>query len=351
MTAPVLASVRLTPAYLIRNAEMTRWTIGNTGESSWGCAANRTRSGIGNDNTHWHKIPNRQAVKTMGLGGEPTDAFVQDFTASVGFDRCLYRYDISLHRSCPDALPRGGIEHAECAAIVGGLQEIQKDVVSGNVAWSVALEDVHEHRLPAHRAHRRGRQEAPYRPLAQRPGGDRSAFVSACRDRYVMARLEALLGVLLDLAEREADTIMPGYTHLQAAQPVTLGHHLLAWFEMFFRDRGRFSDCVMTTPGQHRSGSRASTPGRGGLHLPHCARVAGGPKSADLADRFLHKKRRLPRGAVSEQGFSLHAEVCCAAPPSTGAGLRSIPTGLIPHRSPIPPGSTSDEVGSKPRSG
>jgi hypothetical protein len=93
VTAPVLASVRLTPAYLIRNAEMTRWTICNTGESSWDVQRTEREAGSEMTNTYWRKIPNRQAVKTIGGGrarfSEPTDAFAQGFTPSVGFDRCL----------------------------------------------------------------------------------------------------------------------------------------------------------------------------------------------------------------------------------------------------------------------
>ena len=180
-----------------------------------------------------------------GRFSEPTDAFVQSFTASVGFDRRLYRYDIQGSIAHARMLCHVGVlSDAECAAIVGGLEEIQKDVESGNVAWSVALEDVHmniESRL-TERIGEVGKKLHTGRSRNDQVATDLRLYLRAEIDT-VMARLEALLGVLLDLAEREADTIMPGYTHLQAAQPVTLGHHLLAWFEMFFRDRGRFSDC------------------------------------------------------------------------------------------------------------
>ncbi|MGH8588403.1 MAG: argininosuccinate lyase, partial [Gammaproteobacteria bacterium] len=180
-----------------------------------------------------------------GRFSEPTDAFVRSFTASVGFDRHLYRYDIEGSIAHARMLCHVGVlSGAECAAIVGGLEEIQKDVESGNVAWSVALEDVHmniESRL-TERIGEVGKKLHTGRSRNDQVATDLRLYLRAEIDA-VMARLEALLGVLLDLAEREADTIMPGYTHLQAAQPVTLGHHLLAWFEMFFRDRGRFFDC------------------------------------------------------------------------------------------------------------
>jgi argininosuccinate lyase len=175
----------------------------------------------------------------------PTDAFVQNFTASVAFDRRLYRYDIQGSIAHARMLCHVGVlSDAECAAIVGGLEEIQKDVESGNVAWSVALEDVHmniESRL-TERIGEIGKKLHTGRSRNDQVATDLRLYLRAEIDA-IMARLEALLGVLLDLAEREADTIMPGYTHLQAAQPVTLGHHFLAWFEMLFRDRERFSDC------------------------------------------------------------------------------------------------------------
>jgi argininosuccinate lyase len=180
-----------------------------------------------------------------GRFSEPTDAFVQSFTASVGFDRRLYRYDIQGSIAHARMLCHVGVlSDAECAAIVGGLEEIQKDVESGRLTWSVALEDVHmniESRL-TERIGEVGKKLHTGRSRNDQVATDLRLYLRAEIDA-VMARLEALLGVLLDLADREADTIMPGYTHLQAAQPVTLGHHLLAWFEMFFRDRGRFSDC------------------------------------------------------------------------------------------------------------
>jgi len=170
---------------------------------------------------------------------------VQSFTASVGFDRRLYRHDIQGSIAHARMLCHVGVlSDAECAAIVGGLEDIQKDVESGNVAWSVALEDVHmniESRL-TERIGEVGKKLHTGRSRNDQVATDLRLYLRAEIDA-IMARLEALVGVLLDLGKREADTLMPGYTHLQAAQPVTLGHHLLAWFEMFFRDRERFFDC------------------------------------------------------------------------------------------------------------
>jgi argininosuccinate lyase len=180
-----------------------------------------------------------------GRFSEPTDAFVQGFTASVGFDRRLYRHDIRGSIAHARMLCHVGVlSESECAAIVDGLQAIQADLESGKIAWSVALEDVHmniEARL-TERIGEVGKKLHTGRSRNDQVATDLRLYL---RDEIdaVMQRLEALLSVQLELAEREADTIMPGYTHLQAAQPVTLGHHLLAWFEMFYRDRERFWDC------------------------------------------------------------------------------------------------------------
>ena len=125
----------------------------------------------------------------------------------------------------------------------------------------------------------------------------------------VMARLEALLGVLLDLAEREADTIMPGYTHLQAAQPVTLGHHLLAWFEMFFRDRGRFSDCrrrVNVMPLGAAALAGTSFP----IDRAFTARELG---FEAIAENSLD--------AVSDRDFAIELCACCGARPDPSVAL------------------------------
>ncbi len=180
-----------------------------------------------------------------GRFSEPTDHFVQGFTASIGFDRRLYRHDIRGSIAHARMLCHVGVlSDAECTAIVSGLEAIGRDLESGRLTWSVALEDVHmniEARL-TEQIGEVGKKLHTGRSRNDQVATDLRLYL---RDEIdvMMARLETLLGVLLDLAAREADTIMPGYTHLQAAQPVTLGHHFLAWFEMLFRDRERFFDC------------------------------------------------------------------------------------------------------------
>jgi argininosuccinate lyase len=176
---------------------------------------------------------------------EPTDAFVEAFTASVNFDRRLYRHDIAGSVAHAQMLAHVGVlTQAECDAIVKGLRQIEVEIERGELAWSVEFEDVHmniEARLIArigdvgkklHTGRSRNDQVATDVRLYLRDGID--AVHGA------LARLQA---AILTLAETETETIMPGFTHLQVAQPVTFGHHLLAWFEMLARDAARFHDC------------------------------------------------------------------------------------------------------------
>lgn len=176
---------------------------------------------------------------------EGTDAFVEAFTASIDFDRRLYRHDI-----------RGSIAHAQMLEHVGvlssddtrtiieGLETILHEIEHGEFDWSVALEDVHMN-IEARLTERVG--DAGKRLHTGRSRNDQVATDIRLwlRDEVTaidreLARLQH--GLLL-LAERESDTIMPGFTHLQVAQPVTFGHHVLAWFEMLRRDRERLADC------------------------------------------------------------------------------------------------------------
>ena len=176
---------------------------------------------------------------------EPTDAFVEAFTASIPFDRRLYRQDIAGSIAHATMLAHVGVlSPAERDAIVNGLIEIEAEIESGAFEWSVALEDVHmniESRLIArigeagkklHTGRSRNDQVATDLRLYLRDGVDEVSVA--------IARVQE---ALLVIAEREAETIMPGFTHLQVAQPVTFGHHMLAWFEMLQRDRTRFADC------------------------------------------------------------------------------------------------------------
>ena len=176
---------------------------------------------------------------------ESTDALVESFGASVGFDRRLYRYDIEGSLAHARMLARAGVlSQAELADVERGLRDILTDIERGDFAWLVEFEDVHMN-IEARLTERIG--EAGKKLHTGRSRNDQVATDLRLYLRHeidaIDAELLALQQVLLDLAEREADTVMPGFTHLQVAQPVTFGHHLMAWFEMLQRDRDRLRDC------------------------------------------------------------------------------------------------------------
>ncbi len=137
----------------------------------------------------------------------------------------------------------GVLTEAESAEICAGLAAIQAEIDAGRFHWSVALEDVHmniEQALVA-RIGAVGKKLHTARSRNDQVATDIRLYV---RDEIdaLCAQLTHLMEALITLAEREAATIMPGFTHLQAAQPITFGHHMLAWFEMLWRDRQRFGD-------------------------------------------------------------------------------------------------------------
>jgi argininosuccinate lyase len=180
-----------------------------------------------------------------GRFSAPTDAFVEAFTASIDFDRRLYRYDIAGSIAHATMLARQGIlSDAERDAIVSGLEAVRARIDAGDFAWSIPLEDVH---MNVESALTVAIGDAGKRLHTGRSRNDQVATDVRLwlRDEVDTIR-EAILRLqrtLLDLAEREAETLMPGFTHLQVAQPVTFGHHMMAWLEMLERDRERLADC------------------------------------------------------------------------------------------------------------
>ncbi|MCM8857540.1 MAG: argininosuccinate lyase [Candidatus Thiodiazotropha sp.] len=180
-----------------------------------------------------------------GRFNQPTDAFVEAFTASVEFDQRLYQYDIQGSIAHATMLASQGIlSDAERDAIVQGLELIRKRIEQGDFTWSVALEDVH---MNIESALTEAIGDAGKKLHTGRSRNDQVATDIRLwlRDeietiRTAILRLQA---ALLDKAELEIETILPGFTHLQTAQPVTFGHHLMAWFEMLERDRERLADC------------------------------------------------------------------------------------------------------------
>ncbi|MES9943963.1 MAG: argininosuccinate lyase [Candidatus Thiodiazotropha sp.] len=180
-----------------------------------------------------------------GRFNEPTDAFVEAFTASVGFDQRLYKYDIQGSIAHATMLARQGIlSDAECDTIVDGLEQIRTRIEQGDFSWSVSLEDVH---MNIESALTEAIGEAGKKLHTGRSRNDQVATDIRLwlRDEIEQIR-DAILGLqtaLLDKAELEVETILPGFTHLQTAQPVSFGHHMMAWFEMLERDRERLADC------------------------------------------------------------------------------------------------------------
>jgi argininosuccinate lyase len=180
-----------------------------------------------------------------GRFNEPVDAFVARFTASVNFDRRLFRHDIQGSIAHASMLCEVGVlTDIELEAIIGGLEAIASEIESGEFAWSIALEDVHMNIEAALTARIGG--------IGKKLHTGRSRNDQVATDIRLWLRdeidaigllLSALQTGMIELASIESDTIMPGFTHLQTAQPVTFGHHLLAWNEMLERDFGRLQDC------------------------------------------------------------------------------------------------------------
>ncbi len=172
------------------------------------------------------------------------DAVMEAINASIDVDQRMAKQDIDGSRAHARMLAQQGIiSDADAAAIDDGLSKVSEEIAQGLLTFRRELEDIHmnvEARLkeivgePAGRLH-------TGRSRNDQVATDFRLWVRDSIDR-VDAGLAALIGGLLDRAEEEADTILPGFTHLQPAQPVTLGHHLLAFVEMFSRDRGRFAD-------------------------------------------------------------------------------------------------------------
>ncbi len=190
----------------------------------------------------------QDSAKDKPWGGrfsESTDAFVEEFTASINFDKRLYKHDIQGSRAHARMLGKAGLLNTmEVEQILSGLDDIEKSAENGELEWKIALEDVHmniEARL-TDRIGIAGKKLHTGRSRNDQVATDVRLWL---RDQVdgVGHELRRLQYALVDLAEREADTILPGFTHLQVAQPITFGHHMLAWFEMLQRDYERLHDC------------------------------------------------------------------------------------------------------------
>ncbi|MCK5661868.1 MAG: argininosuccinate lyase, partial [Thiotrichaceae bacterium] len=182
------------------------------------------------DSTNKPLKKTQQAEKPWnGRFTEPTDAFVEAFTASVTFDQRMYQQDIAGSVAHAKMLAHiGVITQDECDQIIDGLRQIKQRIEAEEFIWSIKLEDVHMNIEAAltdligitgkklHTGRSRNDQVATDIRLYLRDEID-----------LVLNELKRLQSALINLAENEADTIMPGFTHLQTAQPVTFGHHML----------------------------------------------------------------------------------------------------------------------------
>ncbi len=176
---------------------------------------------------------------------EATDAFVESFTASVNFDHILADYDIEGSMAHARMLSKADIISApDLATMLAGLSEIRQEISQGQFQWSVQLEDVHmniEAALTA-RIGELGKVLHTGRSRNDQIATDLRLYLREQID-LIIGKIKQLLTGILDLAETHTQTIMPGFTHLQIAQPIVFGHHLMAWYAMLARDAERLIEC------------------------------------------------------------------------------------------------------------
>ena len=196
---------------------------------------------------NWFDVIEKMSDKKLWAGrfNEPTDAFVEAFTASVEFDQRLADFDIDgsiAHATMLSA--RNILSSEERDLIIEGLEKIRAQIHAGEFNWSVELEDVH---MNIEASLTRDIGDAGKKLHTGRSRNDQVATDVRLWLRHeiklILNELKRFQLALLHLAEQEAETLLPGFTHLQTAQPITFGHHMMAWFEMLKRDAGRFADC------------------------------------------------------------------------------------------------------------
>ena len=180
-----------------------------------------------------------------GRFNEPVSELVKQYTASIGFDQRLAEWDIQGSLAHAQMLTRSGVlSENDFTDIRRGMAEILEEIRSGKIEWSSDLEDVHmniERRL-TDKIGDAGKRLHTGRSRNDQVATDIRLWL---RDQITVIRslIQSLQTALLDLAEQNAETVMPGFTHLQVAQPVSFGHHMLAYVEMLGRDNERMADC------------------------------------------------------------------------------------------------------------
>ena len=207
-----------------------------------------------NDNKTW-----------SGRFNEPVSELVKKYTGSIDFDKRLAKWDIQGSLAHAEMLKQAGVlSAADVADIQQGMTEILADIENGRIEWSLDLEDVHmniEKRL-TDKIGDAGKRLHTGRSRNDQVATDIRLWL---RDEISQIRLliQSLQLALVELAESNAEVVMPGFTHLQVAQPVSFGHHMLAYVEMLGRDDERMADCRKRV-NRMPLGCRT-----GGYHLPH----------------------------------------------------------------------------------
>ncbi|MFZ5640449.1 MAG: argininosuccinate lyase [Bacillota bacterium] len=184
-----------------------------------------------------------------GRFAKGTDRLVEDFHSSISFDRRLYKQDIEGSMAHARMLGKQGIiSEDEARQIVDALASILADIEAGKLEFEVAAEDIHMNieKILTDRIGDVGRKLHTARSRNDQVALDVRMYLKE-EIKETIALLVKTQEVLLEKAEAHLDTIMPGYTHLQRAQPITLAHHLMAYFQMFMRDIGRLEDCYKRT--------------------------------------------------------------------------------------------------------
>lgn len=178
-----------------------------------------------------------------------TDRLVEDFHSSISFDQRLYKQDIRGSIAHATMLGKVGvITEEEAAQIVTGLKQVLEEIEQGKVEFDIAAEDIHMNveQLLTAKIGAVGKKLHTARSRNDQVAVDVRMYLKD-EINEIQVLLRELVETLLDLAEQHTLTVMPGYTHLQRAQPITLAHHLVAYTQMFMRDRERLADCYKRT--------------------------------------------------------------------------------------------------------
>ena len=183
--------------------------------------------------------------KWSGRFNEPVSELVKQYTASIDFDKCLAKYDIQGSLAHAQMLQQVGILSSEdLSAIQAGMNEILQEIAENKINWSVDLEDVHmnvEHLL-TQKIGDAGKRLHTGRSRNDQVATDIRLWLRDAID-FIVDLIKDLQIALLNLADEHADVVMPGFTHMQVAQPISFGHHMLAYVEMLGRDSERMQNC------------------------------------------------------------------------------------------------------------